>query len=71
MACIIFSLGSRRFEMSSKSTPGEIHGKILKTSSSWALKFSIDPEPLSRTKEETQPEAVQQELSEGFRRSLR
>ena len=49
-----------------KSTPTEIHGKILKTSSSWALKFSIDPEPLSRTKEETQPEAVQQELRRVF-----
>jgi signal transduction histidine kinase len=43
-----------------ESTPDDIHGKIVKTSSSWALKFSIDPEPLSRTKEETQPEAVQQ-----------
>jgi signal transduction histidine kinase len=49
-----------------ESTPGEIHGKILKTSSSWALKFSIDPEPLSRTKEETQAEAVQQELRKVF-----
>ena len=38
----------------------------MKTSSSWALKFSIDPEPLSRTKEETQPEAVQQELRRVF-----
>ena len=25
-----------------ESTPGEIHGKILKSSSSWALKFSIE-----------------------------
>ncbi|HYA30393.1 MAG TPA: hypothetical protein VEI95_16380, partial [Acidobacteriota bacterium] len=32
-----------------ESTPDDIHGKIVKTSSSWALKFSIDPEPLSRT----------------------
>ena len=49
-----------------ESTPGEIHSKILKTSSSWALKFSIDPEPLSRTKEEMQSEAVQQELRRVF-----
>ena len=49
-----------------ESTPGEIHGKILKTSSTWALKFSIDPAPLSRTNEETQPEAVQQELNRVF-----
>ncbi len=49
-----------------ESTPGEIHGKILKTSSSWALKFSIDPQPLSRTKEEAQSEAVQLELARVF-----
>jgi len=49
-----------------ESTPGEIHSKVLKTSSSWALKFSIDSEPVSRTKEETQPEAVQQELKKVF-----
>ncbi len=49
-----------------ESTPGEIHNKILKTSSSWALKFSIDTEPLSRTKDEIQPEAVQQEIRRVF-----
>ena len=49
-----------------ESTPGEIHGKILKTSSTWALKFSIDSEPLSRTKDDTKPEAVQQELNGVF-----
>jgi len=49
-----------------ESTPGEIHGKILKTSSSWALKFSIDREPSSRTKEEMRSEAVQQELARVF-----
>ncbi len=49
-----------------ESTPDEIHSKILKTSSSWALKFAIDPEPLSRSKEETQSEAVQQELRRVF-----
>ncbi len=47
-------------------TPGEIHGKILKTSSTWALKFAIDSEPLSRTKEGRQTEAVQQELRRVF-----
>jgi signal transduction histidine kinase len=49
-----------------ETTPGEIHGKILKSSSSWALKFSIDTEPLSRTEEETHSEAVQQELKKVF-----
>jgi signal transduction histidine kinase len=50
-----------------ESTPDDIHGKIVKTSSSWALKFSIDPEPLSRTNgEEAQPEAVQQETKKIF-----
>ncbi len=52
--------------MSSNSTPDDIHSKILKSSSSWALKFSIDTEPLSRSKEETQPEAVQQEIRRVF-----
>ena len=49
-----------------ESTPDEIHSKILKTSSSWALKFAIDLEPVSRSKEETQAEAVQQELRRVF-----
>jgi len=50
-----------------ESTPDDIHAKIVKTSSSWALKFSIDPEPLSRTTgEEAQPEAVQQETKKIF-----
>ncbi len=47
-------------------TPGELHSKILRTSSTWALKFSIDSEPLSRSNEETQSEAVQQELTKVF-----
>ena len=49
-----------------ESTPDEIHSKILKTSSSWALKFAIDPEPLSRNKDEIQSEAVQQEVRRVF-----
>ena len=49
-----------------ESTPDEIHSKILKTSSSWALKFAIDPEPLSRNKDEMQSEAVQQEVRRVF-----
>ncbi len=48
------------------TTPGDIHSKILQSSSSWALKFSIDTEPLSRTEEETHSEAVQQELMTVF-----
>jgi signal transduction histidine kinase len=49
-----------------ESTPGDLHDKILKTSSSWALKFAIDPEPLSRSKEESQSESVQQETTKVF-----
>lgn len=48
-----------------ESTPGDIHNKILKTSSSWALKFSIDTEPISRAKEDI-PEAVQQVIGRVF-----
>lgn len=43
------------------STPADIHGKILKTSSSWALKFSIGSEPISRDKA-IAPDAIQEEL---------
>ena len=43
------------------STPADVHGKILRTSSSWALKFSIGPEPLSRDKAVT-PDSIQEEL---------
>ncbi|HXZ68245.1 MAG TPA: HAMP domain-containing protein, partial [Alphaproteobacteria bacterium] len=49
-----------------ESTPGEIHEKILKSSSSWALKFSIEPEPASRGRDDTQPEAIEQELAKVF-----
>ena len=49
-----------------ESTPDEIHSKILKTSSSWALKFAIDPEPVSRNKDEMQSEAVQQGVRRVF-----
>ena len=49
-----------------ESTPSDIHGKILKSSSSWALKFAIDPEPVARAGEETLPETVQQEISKVF-----
>ena len=33
-----------------ESTPGEVHGKILKTASSWALKFAIDRSPCRGTR---------------------
>ncbi len=49
-----------------ESTPARFTGKILKSSSSWALKFSINSEPLSRTEAEPQPEAVEQELRKVF-----
>jgi signal transduction histidine kinase len=35
-----------------ESTPGEFHGKVLRTASSWALKFSIASTPLPRLQDQ-------------------
>ncbi len=49
-----------------ETTPEEIHDKILKTSSTWALKFAIESAPLSHAKEEALPNVVEQELTRVF-----
>ncbi len=48
------------------STPREIHSKILKSASTWALKFSIDTEPKSRSKDQPAP-FVEDEIDKVFR----
>lgn len=50
-----------------ESTPPDIHGKILRSASSWALKFTVDPEPKSRSKDEPRTPVVEDEINKVFR----
>ncbi len=50
-----------------ESTPSDLHGKILKSASSWALKFSLDPEPKARAKDERRAPFVEDEINKVFR----
>jgi signal transduction histidine kinase len=49
-----------------ESTPGELHSKILKSASTWALKFSIGAKPSSRPAEQIKPDFLQDEVKKVF-----
>ncbi len=49
-----------------ESTPGEFHGKILKSASTWALKFSIDADPSSHSREGGANDIVEEEITKVF-----
>jgi signal transduction histidine kinase len=49
-----------------ESTPGEFHGNILKSSSSFALKFSIASVPFSNSREFAQDNEIEQQFNKVF-----
>lgn len=49
-----------------ESTPDDIHSKILKSASSWALKFSVDTNPLSHSRDESDSDVVGFEVDKVF-----
>jgi len=49
-----------------ESTPDDIHSKILKSASTWALKFSVDTDPLSHSKDESDSDVVGSEVDKVF-----